>query len=268
MEGMTNAADFTTQAAGRGSAGGANVDPAEVDRFARMAAEWWDPAGKFRPLHQIGPARLGFVRDALMDHFGLAARPARPLSGLDVLDIGCGGGLVSEPLARLGARVTGLDPAEENIAIARAHAAPQELAIDYRAGRIEDVAGEWPGRFDAVLALEVVEHVPDVAAFVAGAAHLVRPGGLLVLSTINRTAKSYALAIVAAEYVLGWLPRGTHDWDRFVTPDELAGHVAAAGLLTPRLEGLSYDPFRDLWMRGTDTDVNYMAAASKPVPGA
>lgn len=240
-----------------------NVDPGEVRRFADMAADWWAADGKFRPLHAIGPARLAFVRDALIDHFGLAAPSMKPLTGLGVLDLGCGGGLISEPLARLGARVTGLDPAAENISVARAHAAAQGLDIDYRAGNLEDVETAWENRFDAVLALEVVEHVPDVAAFVATAARLVRPSGLLILSTINRTAKAYALAIVAAEYVLGWLPRGTHNWDRFVTPDELTGHLAAAGLAPPRIEGIAYDPLLDRWSLGRDTAVNYMVAAAK-----
>ncbi|MEW5964127.1 MAG: bifunctional 2-polyprenyl-6-hydroxyphenol methylase/3-demethylubiquinol 3-O-methyltransferase UbiG [Pseudomonadota bacterium] len=241
-----------------------NVDRDQVDRFAAMAAEWWDTSGKFRPLHQIGPARLAFVREALIAHFGLSAHSLRPLTGLAVLDIGCGGGLIAEPLARLGANVTGLDPAPESIAVAEAHAAAQGLGVAYRAGMVEDVADAWAGRYDAVLALEVVEHVPDVGAFIAMAAGLLRPGGLLILSTINRTAKSYALAIIAAEYILRWLPPGTHDWDRFVTPDELATHLAAAGLSAPRFEGLAYDPFADRWSLGAATDVNYMAAAAKP----
>jgi len=240
----------------------ANLDQAEVARFRAIADEWWDPKGKFRPLHQIGPVRLQFIRDQLSGHF--ACKPGlRPLAGLRILDIGCGGGLISEPLTRLGASVTGIDPGAENVAIARAHAEPQGLAIDYRATTAEDLVAAG-ARFDAVVCLEVVEHVPDVGAFVQTCATLTRPGGMLVLSTINRTLKSYALAIVAAEYVLGWLPRGTHQWDRFVTPDELARHLAAAGLSPPRFSGMSYAPLRDAWSLTDDTDVNYLAASARP----
>lgn len=238
-----------------------NLDEAEVARFRAIAEEWWDANGKFRPLHQIGPVRLTFIRDELIRHFNL--KPGlKPLQGLRVLDIGCGGGLISEPLARLGAAVTGIDPGAENVAIARSHAQPQGLAIDYRATTAEELvaAGEI---FDAVVCLEVVEHVPDVAAFVNTCAALVRPGGAMVLSTINRTLKSYALAIVGAEYVLNWLPRGTHQWDRFVTPDELARHLAAAGLQKPRFSGMSYNPLRDAWSLTADTGVNYLAASAK-----
>lgn len=243
--------------------GGSTYDPAEVERFGRMAAEWWDPRGKFAPLHKLGPARLHFIRDELIRHFALTtAGRLDALSGLRILDVGCGGGLISEPLARLGARVTGIEPAEESIAAARLHAEGQSLAIDYRVGRAEDLiaAGE---SFDAVVCLEVVEHVPDPGAFLAMIARLVEPGGLMILSTLNRTLKSYALAIVATEYVLGWLPVGTHQWDRFITPDELARFVAGAGLEAPRFEGLVYNPFTDVWRLGSDTDVNYMAAAAK-----
>jgi 2-polyprenyl-6-hydroxyphenyl methylase/3-demethylubiquinone-9 3-methyltransferase len=239
-----------------------NLDDAEVARFRAIADEWWDPNGKFRPLHQIGPVRLQFIRDELVRHFALTPG-LKTLAGLRLLDIGCGGGLISEPLTRLGGIVTGIDPGTENVAIARAHAEPQGLAIDYRATTAEALVDERQ-QFDAVVCLEVVEHVPDVGAFVKTCAELVRPGGLLVLSTINRTLKSYALAIVAAEYVLGWLPRGTHQWDRFVTPDELARYLAAAGLTPPRFSGMAYAPLRDAWRLADDTDVNYLAASARP----
>jgi 2-polyprenyl-6-hydroxyphenyl methylase/3-demethylubiquinone-9 3-methyltransferase len=239
------------------------LDPVEVERFRRLAKEWWDAGGKFRPLHQIGPARLTFIRDELTRHFGRHAGGLKVLDGLNVLDIGCGGGLISEPLARLGARVTGIDPGDTNIAIARGHAEPQGLSLDYRVATVEDLAAEARA-FDAVVCLEVVEHVPDAGAFVKECARLVRPGGIMILSTINRTLKSYALAIVAAEYVLGWLPRGTHQWDRFIMPDELAGHLSAAGLTSPRFMGFVYNPLRDTWSLDPDTGVNYLASAAKP----
>jgi 2-polyprenyl-6-hydroxyphenyl methylase/3-demethylubiquinone-9 3-methyltransferase len=241
----------------------ATLDDAEVKRFAALAAEWWDPNGKFRPLHKLGPARLTFVRQEIVRHFPQATGGLRPFAGLTVLDIGCGGGLVSEPAARLGATVTGIDPAAENIEAARRHAESQGLTIHYRAALVEDLVAE--GRtFDCVLCLEVIEHVPDVAAFLATCAKLVRPGGLMILSTINRTLKSYALAIVGAEYVLRWLPVGTHQWDRFVTPDELARHAEAAGLAMSAREGLVYNPLTDAWSLSQDLDVNYMASASPP----
>lgn len=251
-------------------AGVANLDEAEVERFRRIASEWWDAKGKFRPLHQLAPARLTFVRDELVRHFELKAGGLKPLRGLCILDVGCGGGLVSEPLARMGARVVGLDPGRENVEAARAHAEGQTggganaggLDLTYRIGMVEDLAAEG-SQFDAVVSLEVVEHVPDVGAFVKTCAGLVRPGGALVLSTINRNLKSYALAIVAAEYVLGWLPRGTHQWERFVTPDELARYVTAAGLSAPTFKGLSYDLMKDGWSLSEDTDVNYLAFAGK-----
>ncbi|HEX2841509.1 bifunctional 2-polyprenyl-6-hydroxyphenol methylase/3-demethylubiquinol 3-O-methyltransferase UbiG [Hyphomicrobium sp.] len=247
--------------------GASNLDPEEVERFQRLAKAWWDPAGKFRPLHQIGPTRLAFIRKELTRHFGLDPAGLRPFRDLRLLDVGCGGGLISEPLTRLGARVTGIDPGEKNVAIARDHAASQVLEIDYRATTIEDLASTGE-QYDAVICLEVVEHVPDVGAFVKSCASLVRPGGMLILSTINRTLKSYALAIVAAEYVLGWLPRGTHQWDRFVTPDELARHIADAGLAAPRFEGFVYNPFKDTWSLAPETDVNYLVSAAKPPSAA
>jgi 2-polyprenyl-6-hydroxyphenyl methylase/3-demethylubiquinone-9 3-methyltransferase len=245
----------------RGSVG--TLDPGEVDRFARLASEWWDANGKFRALHRIGPARLAFLRDELVRHFALAGGGLRPLAGLRVLDVGCGGGLIAEPLARLGAQVTGLDPAPETIEAARRHAAGQNLDIDYRAGRVEELAAD-AAAFDAVVCLEVIEHVPDVAVFLETCAKLVRPGGLMLLSTLNRTLKAYLLAIIGAEYILRWLPVGTHQWDRFVTPEELTRHLRAAGLAAPVVKGLVYNPLADTWSIGGDTDVNYLAAAAKP----
>jgi 2-polyprenyl-6-hydroxyphenyl methylase / 3-demethylubiquinone-9 3-methyltransferase len=240
------------------------LDAAEVGRFNALAAEWWDPRGKFRPLHQLGPARIEFIRDTIRAEMPDRVSPnkLRVLDGLRIIDIGCGGGLVAEPLTRLGAVVTGIDPAEQTIAAAMAHAAAQGLAIDYRAVRAETLA-EAGEKFDIVLCLEVVEHVPDVRAFLTMVSALVRPGGLMILSTINRTLKSYALAIVGAEYILRWLPAGTHQWDRFVTPDELAGHLHAIGFESLAARGMVFNPLRDTWSLSRDTDVNYLLAGRR-----
>lgn len=248
---------------GREKASQPTIDPSEVERFGALASEWWDPNGKFRPLHALNPVRLTYIRDHLCRQFGRDAREAGSLAGLTVLDIGCGGGLLCEPLARLGASVTGIDPAEESIAAARQHARGEALDIAYLASRAEDVAAEGTV-FDAVLTMEVVEHVPDVPAFLALCAGLVRPGGLMLLSTINRTLKSYALAIIGAEYVLRWLPVGTHQWDRFVTPTELASGLQAAGLGVLDSAGVMYNPLAGQWQVASDTDVNYMMAARRP----
>lgn len=246
-----------------GSTSGGTLDQSEINRFDARADAWWDPNGEFRPLHRIGPARLTFIRDRMLAHFGTRKAGPRALAGLSVADIGCGGGLVAEPLARLGAVVTGVDPGAENIAAARRHAELAGVPVDYRVARAEDLAREVT-RFDAVVCLEVLEHVPDPAALVTVLAQLARPGGLLILSTINRTLKAYALAIVGAEYILRWLPPGTHRWERFITPDELGRYAAAAGLGTPEFAGLVYDPIADRWSVGRDTDVNYMAALARP----
>jgi 2-polyprenyl-6-hydroxyphenyl methylase / 3-demethylubiquinone-9 3-methyltransferase len=239
------------------------IDAREVERFRALAAKWWDPHGEFAPLHAIGPERVRFLREQLVRQFRCNDSAARPLEGLRIADIGCGGGLVSEPLAHLGASVTGIDPAQENVAAARAHAAANGLEIDYRAARVEELAGEG-AQFDAVIALEVVEHVPDVSAFIGVCAQIVRPGGMMLLSTINRTARAFALAIVGAEYVLRWLPRGTHQWDRFVTPGELADALRASGLRIVDTRGLTFNPLTREWRLSGDISVNYFMSSAKP----
>jgi 2-polyprenyl-6-hydroxyphenyl methylase / 3-demethylubiquinone-9 3-methyltransferase len=235
-----------------------SVDPVEIAKFAAMAEAWWDPAGKFRPLHRLNPARLGYIRDSAALRFARDPLAARPLAGLRLVDIGCGGGLLCEPLTRLGARVTGIDAGGENIAIARAHAAESELAIDYRLSSAEALA-ESGERFDIVLVMEVVEHVADPASFTAACARLVAPGGLLIAATLNRTPKSFAFAILGAEYLLRWLPRGTHDWRRFMRPSELAALIRPHGLALAEAVGVVYSPLADKWrVVANDLDVNYM----------
>jgi len=240
-----------------------SIDVAEVERFSALAETWWDPKGSMAPLHRLNPARLGFLRQTLAAHFGRDARSLSPFDGLRIVDIGCGGGLISEPLARLGAVVTGIDAAEANIAVARAHARGADLEVDYRQASAEELsaAGE---RFDAVLALEVVEHVADLDAFLAAAAALVRPGGAFIASTLNRTPRSLLFAIVGAEYVLGWLPRGTHRWDRFLKPSELAAALRQRGLQARDIRGLVYDLLGREWRLGRDLGVNYLIFAVRP----
>ncbi len=240
-----------------------SVDQAEVDRFARMAAQWWDEHGPMAMLHKFNPVRLAYIRDQAAQHFGRDTRQAGCLSGLRILDIGCGGGILAEPLARLGAAMVGADPAEDNIRAAGLHAGQSGLTIDYRAATAESLADAGE-RFDVVLAMEVVEHVADVGLFVRRCAEMVRPGGMMVAATINRTAKSFALAIVGAEYVLRWLPRGTHRWDRFVTPQELDAAMQTGGLRVLDERGVVYNLFADRWQLSDNMDVNYMLTAGKP----
>jgi 2-polyprenyl-6-hydroxyphenyl methylase / 3-demethylubiquinone-9 3-methyltransferase len=239
------------------------VDAAEVARFERLAAEWWDPRGKMGVLHKFNPVRLGFIKEAACARFGRDPKQLDSLKGLRFLDIGCGGGVLSEPLARMGADVVGADPAAANIEAARVHAADGGLAIDYHVTTAEALADAGE-RFDVVLAMEVVEHVADVSLFVHHCAEMVKPGGLMVAATLNRTIKSFALAIVGAEYVLGWLPRGTHSWDKFVTPDELEAAMERHGLRAVDETGVIYNILADRWQLSIDMDVNYMVTAEKP----
>jgi 2-polyprenyl-6-hydroxyphenyl methylase / 3-demethylubiquinone-9 3-methyltransferase len=238
------------------------VDAAEVERFSRLAAEWWNPGGKMAPLHKFNPVRLAHIRDAACRRYARDPRRLDSLVGLRILDIGCGGGILSEPLARLGAEVVGADPAEAHIGVARLHAAESGLAIDYRATTAEALSAAAE-RFDIVLAMEVVEHVADVNLFVKLAGSMVKPGGLMVAATLNRTLKSFALAIVGAEYVLRWLPRGTHQWDRFVTPNELEIAFEKNGLRVVDESGVIYHPLADRWQLSSDMDVNYVLVAAR-----
>jgi 2-polyprenyl-6-hydroxyphenyl methylase/3-demethylubiquinone-9 3-methyltransferase len=239
-----------------------SVDAAEVERFSRLASDWWDARGPMAALHKLNPIRLGYIRDKAAARFGRDPKKLDCLKGLRMLDIGCGAGILSEPLARLGAQMVGADPAQENIAAATAHAQESGIAIDYRATTAEDLAAAKES-FDVVLAMEVVEHVTDVGRFVKTCADMVKPGGLMIAATLNRTLKSFALAIVGAEYVLRWLPRGTHQWDKFVTPDELELAFERGGLQVTGERGVIYNPFFDRWQLSSDMDVNYMLVGER-----
>jgi 2-polyprenyl-6-hydroxyphenyl methylase/3-demethylubiquinone-9 3-methyltransferase len=240
----------------------ASIDPAETAKFAAMAETWWDPQGKFRPLHKFNPTRIAFIRDRVAAHHGRDPLAPRPLADLTLLDIGCGGGLLAEPMTRLGARVTGIDAVGRNIAVAGLHAEQSGLAIDYRTATPEEIV-EDGAKFDVILNMEVVEHVADRAAFLGACCELLADNGLLFIATLNRTAKAFALAIVGAEYVLGWLPRGTHDWRKFVRPSELAAGLRPHGVEFAELTGVSYNPLADKWSLSPDLDVNYMAVAAR-----
>lgn len=238
------------------------IDAGEVERFSALAEEWWNPNGKFRPLHKFNPVRLAYIRDQVAGHFGRDAHAARPFQGLRFLDIGCGGGLLCEPMARLGADIVGADASATNIEVARLHAATHEVAIDYRATTAEDLAdaGET---FDVILNMEVVEHVADVGLFVAKCGEMLKPGGIMFVATINRTLKALGLAIIGAEYVLRWLPRGTHQYGKLVRPDELEKALSDAGMAIVDRTGVVYNPLADRWQRSRDMDVNYMVLARR-----
>jgi 2-polyprenyl-6-hydroxyphenyl methylase/3-demethylubiquinone-9 3-methyltransferase len=239
------------------------IDPEEIARFAAHAASWWDPAGSFRPLHRLNPARLDFIRGALDAHFARAPRSLTPFAGLSLCDVGCGGGLIAEPMARLGFAVTAVDADNDAIAVAREHAAASGLAIDYRSDTAESLAAD-KRQFDVVLALELIEHVADRDALLAACSELIKPGGAFIGATLNRTPQSYALAIVGAEYVMRWLPRGTHDWRRFLRPSEFVLGLRRAGLQATRLKGLRYRPLNGDWAQTDDLSVNYLVMAVKP----
>lgn len=241
-----------------------SVDADEVAKFSAMASEWWDPRGKFRPLHKFNPVRLSFIRGEIETHFGLEKGQKQPFSGYKALDIGCGGGLVSEPMARLGFKMTSVDASEANIKTALTHADEAGIEIDYRTGTAEGLLEAGEGPFNVVFNLEVVEHVANPDHFLKSAADLLAPGGIMFLATLNRTPKAFALAVLGAEYILRWLPRGTHEFGKFLKPGELSAPLTASGLTCAAPIGVSYNPLSDRWRLSEDTDVNYMMVAKRP----
>ena len=245
------------------SASASSIDRKEVEQFSRIAAEWWDPKGKFAPLHKFNPVRLSFIRDQVQERFGRDPKAIRPFEGLRLLDIGCGGGLLCEPMARLGFQVTGVDASERNIGTASAHAAEQGLSIDYRATTAEDLlaAGERP--FDVILNMEVIEHVADPGAYLRDCARLLAPGGLMIVATLNRTLKALALAKIGAEYVLRWVPAGTHDWNKFLKPEELRGFLVGEPVAVHGPYGVAFNPLTDRWVRSADCDINYLVTVTR-----
>ena len=240
-----------------------SIDPQDVARFSAIAAEWWDPHGKFAPLHKFNPCRLGFIREQALTHFGRDPAARRPFEDLSLLDIGCGGGLLSEPMTRLGFAVTGVDASPSNIGTAGAHAAEQGLVIDYRAGTAEGLEAEGARHFDVILNMEVIEHVADPAEFLRCCGRMLAPGGLMIVATLNRTLKALALAKVGAEYVLRWLPAGTHDWNKFLKPSDLRGFLASEPLTTLGPFGVSFNPLTGRWNLSNDSDINYMMTVTR-----
>ena len=237
------------------------IDPAEVAKFEAMAAEWWDPKGKFRPLHLMNPCRLDYITRQIATEYARDLKAPKPFAGLRLLDIGCGGGLLSEPMARLGADVVGADAAPRNIPVAQVHAEASGLAIDYRHTTAEDMAAAGEG-FDVVLNMEVVEHVADPLAYLTACRNLLKPQGIMICSTLNRNAKSFVMAIIGAEWVMRWLPKGTHDWQKFITPDELAALITKAGLDPVDRKGMVFNPVSWAWsLSARDLSVNYVTTS-------
>ncbi len=239
-----------------------SLDPGEVEKFSRLAAEWWNPAGKMGVLHKFNPVRLAWIKEQTCARLGLDPMVREPFKGLRFLDIGCGGGLLCEPMARLGATVVGVDPAEKNIKTAQVHAAQVELEIDYRVGKAEDLAAAGE-TFDVILNMEVIEHVAEPKFFTASCVSMLKPGGLMFVATLNRTLKSFGLAIVGAEYILRWLPRGTHEWERFIKPEELKQWLGESGAEVKAQSGVTFHPLANEWRRAKDMDVNYMVVAQR-----
>ena len=241
----------------------ASIAAEEIDRFSQQAEDWWKPDGAFRPLHRLNPVRLEYIRDAACNHFNRNGQSRSSFKGLKILDVGCGGGLLAEPMARLGGTVTGLDASDTTIAAAKRHAKISDLDIDYQVSSVEELT-EKKSRFDLITALEVIEHVADVDSFLAALAKLLKPHGLLIMSTLNRTPKSFLLGIVAAEYILKWIPRGTHEWKKFIRPSELMLKLEENGLHTENLTGLVFNPLGDEFeLSARDLDVNYMLSAHR-----
>jgi 2-polyprenyl-6-hydroxyphenyl methylase/3-demethylubiquinone-9 3-methyltransferase len=240
------------------TAPGPSVDAADVARFSAVAAQWWDPKGKFAPLHKFNPVRLGFIREESLRAFGREAGAARPFEGLRLLDIGCGGGLLSEPMTRLGFQVTGVDASAKNIGVASSHAASLGLKIDYRCTTAEALLEAGEPLFDVILNMEVIEHVADPRAYLIDCSRLLAPGGLMIVATLNRTLKALAFAKIGAEYVLGWLPRGAHDWNKFLKPEELRAMLDGEPVAVRGPFGVAYDPLADRWSQSSDVSINYM----------
>ena len=261
---MTSAPIADTLPPAAEHAAGSSVNPEDVARFSAIAEQWWDPTGKFAPLHKFNPIRLGFIREQALARFGRDAGARAPFEGLRLLDIGCGGGLLSEPMTRLGFNVTGVDASARNIAVAGLHAAGGGLAIDYRCGTAEGLLEIERAAFDLILNMEVIEHVADPAAYLRACLALLAPGGLMIVATLNRTLKSLALAKVGAEYVLRWLPMGAHDWRKFLRPDEIRGFLDGEAVTVEGPFGLAFNPLTGVWSRSDAVDINYMMTIARP----